>query len=75
MKHADGSEPLGSRRTTTETSASTGDQCAAAGSTGSRHHWLQRWRYASAVQAARAINVLGSRSPAGPDGASARMAD
>lgn len=74
MKDADGSEPLGSRRTT-ETSAGAADKCEAAGTTGSRHHRLQRWRYASAVQAARAINVLGSRAPAGPDGGSARMAD
>lgn len=76
MKHADASEPFGSGRIT-ESSAGrhAGENRDEAGSAGSRHPRLQRWRYASAVQAARAINVLGSRSPAGPDGRSARLAD
>ena len=61
MKDDDGSEPIGSRRTTTETSpgSGAGEAVEEAASAGHRRHRLQRWRYASAVQAARAINVLG----------------
>jgi hypothetical protein len=75
MKHADRPDPRG-RRATTEAPAGTpaSETVDEAASAGSRHR-LQRWRYASAVQAARAINVLGSRSPAGPDGHSSRLAD
>lgn len=77
MKHGDRSEPLGSGRATPEMSeiGEAVETVEEAASCGSRRHRLQRWRYGSAVQAARAINVLGSRSPAGPDGRPARLAD